>query len=85
MEITLGNLIDGLSIVNLRIWNLEDLKRDPDADDKTIADATRKVNILNVQRNELIEAIDIKYNECAEGKKQKLFGQGSTKSYGKKK
>ena len=82
---TIGNLTDQLTICNIRIWMLEDVKRDPDASDKQIADATRKVNVLNQQRNDLIEEIDIRLNEIAEGKKQKLYGQGSTKMYGKKK
>ena len=76
MKITIGNLIDQLTIVNLKIWNLEDLKRDSD-DDTVIADACRKTNVLNVQRNELIAAID-----------EEITGQSShlnTKTYGKKK
>lgn len=85
MEITLGNLCDQLSICNIKVYFLEDLKRDPEASDKVIADATRKVNILNVQRNRLIEAIDIKGNQLSDGIKQELFGQGSTKMYGKQK
>lgn len=82
---TIGNLVDKLTICNIRIWMLEDIKRDETASDKTIADATRKVNLLNQQRNDLIQEIDEGLNEIAEGKKQKLYGQGSTKSYGRKK
>ena len=84
MKITIGNLNDQLQICNIKIWMLEDIKRDPNATDKEIADATRKVNLLNQQRNDLIEAIDIGLNEIAKGKLQKLYGQGSTKMYGKK-
>lgn len=75
MEITPGNLIDQLSIINIRIWMLEDIKRNPNASDKEIADATRKVNKLNVERNMLIEAID-KFHGIDNN-------QGSTKIYGK--
>ena len=84
MKITIGNLIDHLTICNIRIWVFEDIKRDHKATNKTIADATRKTNILNQQRNDLIEAIDIGLNQIAKGKKQKLYGQGSTKQYGKR-
>lgn len=84
MRISIGNLIDQLIVTNQKIWHLEDLKRDPDASDKGVATATRKTNVLNQHRNDLIEAIDIGLNEIAEGKKQKLYGQGSTKMYGKK-
>lgn len=75
MEITPGNLVDQLSIINIRIWFLEDVKRDPNATDQQIAEATRKVNILNPQRAQLIEAID-KYFGINNG-------QGATKIYGK--
>lgn len=73
---TLGNLIDKLTIVNIRIWMAEDIKRDPTATDKKIADATRITNIANQQRNDLIQEID----EMTGGKSYK---QGSTKIYGK--
>ena len=76
MKITIGNLFDQLSVTNLRIWMAEDIKRNPTATDKEIANACRITNIANKQRNDLIEAID-KYfgNET---------GQGSTKLYGPK-
>lgn len=75
MTITIGNLIDSLSVCNIRIWMAEDIKRKPNATDKEIADACRITNIANKQRNDLIEAIDNHF-----GKKT---GQGSTKLYGK--
>jgi len=81
---TIGNLIDKLSIVNLRIWMTEDVKRDPNATDKKIADATRLTNICNSQRNDLIQEIDETLNDMVRnGTLQKLYGQGSTKMYGK--
>jgi hypothetical protein len=83
MKKTIGQLIDELSIVNIKIWMAEDIKRDPSATDKQIADATRKTNIANQQRNDLIQAIDEEMNLIAQGKKQKLYDQGSTKMYGK--
>lgn len=83
MKKTIGNLIDELTIANLRIWKAEDTKRDPKATDKQIADATRITNLVNMQRNDLIQAIDEAMNEIAMGKVQKLYGQGETKSYGK--
>ena len=80
MKKTIGAMIDELSICNVKIFILENKKRDPNASDKKIADATRKTNVLNVQRTSLVDAIDITMNELADGKKQKLFG--SNKSYG---
>ena len=80
MKITIGAAMDKLSIVNIKIFFLENVKRDKNASDKEIADAT-KTNVLNSERNALIDYIDLTLNEIAEGKKQKLFG--SNKSYGK--
>jgi hypothetical protein len=82
MKTTIGNLIDELTIANLRIWKAEDIKRDPNATDTQIAIATRLTNKVNQQRNDLIQAIDEQMNEVAKGKTQKLYGQGETKMYG---
>jgi predicted TPR repeat methyltransferase len=82
---TIGNLIDKLTIVNIRIWMAEDIKRKKDATDKEVADATKLTNIANQQRNDLIQEIDEKLNYMVEtGELQKLYKQGSTKIYGKK-
>lgn len=81
---TIGNLIDKLTIANLRIWSAEDKKRDKDASDKQIADATRITNVVNSQRNDLIQEIDERLNHMVStGELQKLYKQGSTKMYGK--
>lgn len=63
MEISLGNLIDQLCITNLKIFTLEDIKRDKSAPDEVIASATRKVNALNAHRNLLIAAIDEQFGK----------------------
>lgn len=80
---TIGNLIDKLTIVNIRIWTAEDIKRDIKATDKQISDATKITNISNSQRNDLIQEIDERINNLIINKiPQKLYGQGSTKLYG---
>jgi hypothetical protein len=85
MRVTIGNLIDQLTIVNIRIWMAEDVKRNKDATDEEIAKACKITNVANQQRNDLIQAIDEAINEMVvSGKPQKLYGQGSTKMYGKK-
>ncbi len=73
METTIGEMIDKLSVTNIKIFFLENIKRDQAQDDKTVADATRKTNTLNTYRNNLIQQID------------KAFGQDSfnVKMYGK--
>lgn len=81
---TIGNLIDKLTIANIRIWMAEDVKRDKSATDKQIADATRVTNVVNGLRTDLIQEIDESLNEMVStGKLQKLYKQGSTKMYGK--
>lgn len=80
MKLTVGALIDKLSIVNIKIFMLEDVKRDTTVTDFQIAEATRKTNVLNTERNALIDAIDLGLNEISEGKKQKLYG--ANKNYG---
>jgi hypothetical protein len=84
MKITIGNMIDQLSIINIKIWMAEDQKRNGDATDADIAKATKITNIANQQRNNLIQSIDEELNNMVEtGELQKLYGQGSTKMYGK--
>ena len=81
---TIGNLIDKLTIANIRIWMAEDIKRNKDATDTQIANATRITNVANSYRTDLIQEIDEKLNEMVEtGKLQKLYKQGATKMYGK--
>lgn len=80
---TFGNLVDKLTIVNMKIWKYEDIKRESD-DDHTIAEATRKTNILNSQRNDLIQQIDEILIDSSKGIINfKNYEQGGTKSYGK--
>ena len=86
MADTIGNLVDKLTIANIRIWTAEDVKRKSNATDKEIADACRITNVANSYRNDLIQEIDEALNHMVEtGELQKLYKQGSTKMYGKKK
>lgn len=81
---TIGNLIDKLTVTNIRIWMAEDIKRKPDASDSEIANATKVTNIANQQRNDLIQEIDEMINYVVVNQKpQKLYKQGSNKMYGK--
>ena len=84
MKITIGNLVDQLVVANVRIWMAEDLKRDSQATDEQIANATRITNVANQQRTDLIQAIDEGLNEIARGEFQKLYQQGAVKMYGRK-
>lgn len=81
---TIGNLIDKLTIVNIRIWTAEDVKRNNNATDTQIVNATKITNIANQQRNDLIQEIDETINELVINQKpQKSYKQGYTKMYGK--
>ena len=43
---------------NYELWNQEDLARDTEASDTTIAQVKRKIDALNQQRNDQIEKLD---------------------------
>jgi len=81
---TLGSLVDKLSIVNLKLYHTEDIAQEEGASDKQIADAKRKISILNRQRNALIEEIDVLFEDVMKGKRPvpQVFRQ--LKDYGKK-
>jgi hypothetical protein len=84
MKVTIGNLIDQLTIENLRIWMAEDIKRKEGASDSEIAKATKITNVANQKRNDLIQSIDEELNDMVQtGELQKLYKQGSNKMYGK--
>lgn len=74
MDISIGNLIDQLSIVNIRLWMLEDVCRNT-CDLTEIGEAKIKINKCNQLRNEYIQAIDKYFG--------KDTGQGDLKKYGK--
>lgn len=81
---TLGNLVDKLTVVNIRIWMAEDIKRKSNATDFEIANACKITNIANQQRNDLIQEIDEMINDLIlSNKPQKLYKQGFSKIYGK--
>ncbi len=54
----LKSIIDILE-ANYNLWHLEDLARDPDANDSTIANVKRKIDKENQLRNDRIENLDI--------------------------
>ncbi len=75
MAETLGSLIDKLSVMNLKIWHQEEIKHRSSLDDATIADAARKIGVLNKQRNDLIQEIDEMMLAISKGKVPRIYYQ----------
>lgn len=69
---TLGSLIDKLSISNIRLWHLEDKRRDLSLPDKERLEAADMVSIVNKERNSLIDEIDVLLNDCIVSNKVKI-------------
>ena len=59
MAETLGSLIDKLTIANIRLWHLEDKRRDKELPDAERLRAADMVAEVNAQRNDLIDEIDL--------------------------
>jgi hypothetical protein len=84
MPLTIGMMIDQLVTVNNKIWAAEDIAHEPGADDTAVANAKRKINALNNQRNDLIQEIDEYFEKALSGEiRHKAFPQ--FKDYGRKK
>jgi hypothetical protein len=50
--------------INFRLWHEEDDARDPAATDTVIANVKRRIDRLNQQRNDSIEALDVAIEEA---------------------
>jgi len=68
MAETLGSLIDKLTIANLRLWHLEDARRDRGLSDKDRLAAADAISVVNKQRNDLMDEIDEFLYKAAHGR-----------------
>ena len=67
MAETLGSLIDKLSIKNLRYWHLDEVLQAKDSSDPQKKELVAKVELVDRQRKELSEEIDIFLNAALAG------------------
>lgn len=58
MAETLGSLLDKLSICNIRLWHLEDRRRDMALSDAERLKAGDLIAVENKKRNALVDEID---------------------------
>lgn len=61
----IGELVSQLAQINTELWHEEDKARVPD--DAAVAKAKRRIDQLNQQRNDLIEAIDSQFVQPLKG------------------
>ena len=54
----LDHAISEEHLVNIQLWHEEDEARRPNVDDHVVAATKRQIDVLNQQRNDLIESID---------------------------
>ena len=79
MAETLGSLIDKLSIKNLRYWHLDEDSQARDASDPQQQELIAKMELVDRQRKELLEEIDVFLSSALAGevrirdKKVKLY------------
>lgn len=72
MAETLGSLTDKLTIANIRLWHLEDRRRDDLLSDSDRLKAADHVSVVNAQRNGLIDEIDQFLADALANPSQKL-------------
>ena len=79
---TLGSLVDKLSVANLRLWHLEDRRRDSSLPNAERLKAADTVAVVNSERNALIDEIDalaheaVKANQFPRSPKCKMYTGG---------
>lgn len=81
---TVGSLIDKLSINELKIYHMTEQKNRDDVEKDFKADCERRLGILHVQREDLMEELQMLLNDVLSGKRKlKVYRQ--LKMYNEKK
>lgn len=75
MDLTLGELIDRLSIENVRLWHLQD--RQNSADDTVVAATAREVMAANTRRAALRAEITRRLEGGREDDGERRYGEGA--------
>ncbi len=74
MELTIGEMIDRLSIVNIRLWHLQDIVAD-ETEASVVAKAAKDIERANAERAELRNAINSYFGDRIEA--EKAYGRGT--------
>lgn len=72
---TLSGLVDRISIVNIKIWHLEDRRNDKSFPDKERLEAADKLTLLNRQRRKLCQEFDELMKKIIETKEVPIVEQ----------
>ncbi len=73
---TVGSLIDKLSINELKIYHMTEQRSRDDVDDAFRENCDNRLNILKIQRKDLMEELDLLMNDVLSGKRTlKLYRQ----------
>lgn len=73
---TVGNIIDRLSVLSLRIYHMEEQTQRADADKNHIKDCEEKLKVLKIQRRDLTNCLQKLIMDIKAGKKKiKIYRQ----------
>jgi len=72
---TLSSLIDKISIVNIKIWHLEEKRNDKKLPDKERLEAADELTLLNRQRRKLCQEFDELMKKIIETKEVPIVEQ----------
>jgi len=73
---TIGSLIDKISVVELKRYHMKEQTKRMDVDKAHIKKCCVKLEVLNQQRDDLIQELDKLFEDIALGKKQlKVYRQ----------